>query len=80
MSDKTQHELELEARIKTLDRRILICGKLADAFALFAVASFALSILFVLLSGCNSTGPAYDPETTCTVDTARAEIICRDKP
>lgn len=80
MSDKTQRELELEARIETLDRRILICGKLADAFTLFTVASFAFSIIFALLSDCNSTGPAYDPETKCTVDTARAEIICRDKP
>jgi len=45
-----------------------------------SVAMVAIISIMQAFSGCNSTGPAYDPETTCTVDTARAEIICRDKP
>lgn len=40
----------------------------------------AAIVIAATLFGCGSTGPAYDPETKCTVDTARAEIICRDKP
>ena len=52
----------------------------ALALCVPVVAIVAIAVAVALLSGCNSTGPAYDPETTCTVDTARAEIICRDKP
>jgi len=41
---------------------------------------FRLMTVAAILFGCEPTGPAYDPETTCTVDSARAVIICVDKP
>jgi len=50
------------------------------ALCTLANAIAVVSIISVLLFGCKPTGPAYDPETTCSVDSAKAEIICRDKP
>lgn len=41
---------------------------------------FRLMAVAVILFGCEPTDPAYDPETACTVDSARAVIICVDKP
>ena len=52
------------------------------AIALFApvVVIVVIAAVSTLLFGCEAASPAYDPETTCTVDTARAEIVCRDAP
>lgn len=59
-----------------------VSGLRATALALCVPVATLVAIVIAaaLLSGCESTGPAYDPETTCMVDTARSEIICRDKP
>lgn len=43
-------------------------------------AIVVIAAISAMLFGCETTGPAYDPETTCSVDSARAEIICSDKP
>jgi len=43
-------------------------------------AILVAAIIYTLFFGCKPTGPDYDPETTCSVDSAKAEIICRDKP
>ena len=45
-----------------------------------AVAAILAAVAAILLCGCEPTGPKYDPETTCAVDSASATIICRDKP
>lgn len=60
-----------------------VSGLRITALALCVPVAALVAIIIIaaaLLSGCESTGPTYDPETTCTVDTARAEIVCRDKP
>lgn len=47
---------------------------------IFLIAIVVIAAISAMLFGCETTGPAYDPETTCSVDSAKAEIICRDKP
>ena len=49
-------------------------------FSDLKIAVMAIAAISAMLFGCETTSPDYDPETTCSVDSARAEIICRDKP
>ncbi|HNY31737.1 MAG TPA: hypothetical protein PKO15_12685 [Fibrobacteria bacterium] len=52
----------------------------AMAICVPVIAIVVIAAISAMLFGCETTGPDYDPETTCSVDSARAEIICRDKP